>query len=111
MFWISFEYLRKMEAHAALIASQSQFGAHRVPTRVLRQFQIVHARHHRWQIIVCALIQIQCLSYNGQRWIVGFKAAGWQARRTGDKLQEQTLLFACIRTENFVEIAYGRRFG
>lgn len=99
-----------METHASFNACRFQFTTHGLTARILRQFQIVDTCHHRWQIVVWTFVEIERFAYDGQWWIVCLETAGWQTRWTGDKLQEQTLLFTSVCAHNFVQVLNGFRF-
>lgn len=69
-----------METHTALDAGRTKLVAHRVAARIFGQLQVIHARHHRRQIIVGIFVEVERFADDGQRWIIGFEAAAGQAR-------------------------------
>lgn len=106
IFWFD---LRQMEAHASLAGSQLQFLFHDFARRVLGNLQVVHARHHRGQILIGILISVHLLSDDCQGRRESLEAAGGQARRSRHKLQEESLVLARVLTENVVEVLNGER--
>lgn len=98
-----------METHASLAGGHLQLLAHHIAIRIVRQLQIVDARHHRWQILVRVLVAVHLLAHDRERWRERLEAAGWQPRTAGDELQEQPLLVPIVRSENVVEELNRRR--
>lgn len=58
---------RQMERLLALARSDQQFLAHDLDAGVIRQFQVVHTRHHRRKEVVRVLRRLKRLPNDGER--------------------------------------------
>lgn len=57
---------RQMERLLALARSNQQFLAHDLDAGVIRQFQVVHTRHHRREEVVRVLRRLERLPDDGE---------------------------------------------
>lgn len=60
---------RQVERVLALGGGQAQLGAHHFRAGVVRQLQVVHARHHRRQVLIRIQGRLQRLAHHRQRWV------------------------------------------
>ena len=96
--------LRQVERVLPLHRGDPQLLTEHLLAGIVRQLQVVDAGHHGWQVVVGVDVgAVKCLLHDGQVRTESFESADRQARASGDKLQELTLLLTRVAGHHLVQ--------